>query len=659
MAYSIYSYNKQVDPSVLYNDIVSGLPGYPPPSVLLDFLNYDVSTFNIDVYYSTSLSAGDQTKLTNIINAYVYQDTSLNATFNDITSTNIANTSGITTNTLTANYLYGDGSNLTGIVTTDNYVTGATYSNGTLTLNRQNGSVTVNGFQTTDFYVTGGTYSNGSLVLNRQNGSVTVNGFTDYYVTGGTYDNQTGTLSIYQQNSIITISGFNTGSTSVDNYVTGGTFNNTTGVLTLNRQNGSVNIDNFTDYYVTGGTYNSGVLTLNRGNGSVVITGFDIPSGSTDNYVTGGTFNSTTGVLTLNRQNGSTDIGGFPISAGTAVDTYVTGFTFSNNVLTISQNQGQPDLTATITDYFVTGGTYSNGIITLNRGNGSFIVSGLMSADTFTTGVTFNNSTLTISQNNGTTNINTLIPLITGATFTNGTLFLNRNSGPITVTGIMSADTTVTGFTYDNANVITLSRNSGQPNLTINITTGTTQNINGDLIVTGKTVSGLLQIVTSPISGYILTSDVDGNATWQPSPLMGSGSTKLDYQSVTGNTTVTSTNNSSTWVDIGAMTITARNLTTSATTYTFNFSCSAALSSNSGVGNIRVVANGNPIAGTNRQRTNISQINGLFTPISTNGFITGVKSGDIIKVQFNSPTGQWTVTDRAFTIMGILNSNIV
>ncbi len=30
----------------------------------------------------------------------------------------------------------------------------------------------------TDYYVTGGTYSGGTLVLDRQNGSVTINGFT-------------------------------------------------------------------------------------------------------------------------------------------------------------------------------------------------------------------------------------------------------------------------------------------------------------------------------------------------------------------------------------------------------------------------------------------------------------------------------------------------
>ena len=49
---------------------------------------------------------------------------------------------------ISATTYYGDGSNLTGLVTNDFYVTGGTYSNGFLTLERQNGSVVVSGFTT-------------------------------------------------------------------------------------------------------------------------------------------------------------------------------------------------------------------------------------------------------------------------------------------------------------------------------------------------------------------------------------------------------------------------------------------------------------------------------------------------------------------------------
>jgi hypothetical protein len=49
---------------------------------------------------------------------------------------------------ISATTYYGDGSNLTGLVTNDFYVTGGTYSNGFLTLERQNGSVVITGFTT-------------------------------------------------------------------------------------------------------------------------------------------------------------------------------------------------------------------------------------------------------------------------------------------------------------------------------------------------------------------------------------------------------------------------------------------------------------------------------------------------------------------------------
>jgi hypothetical protein len=53
---------------------------------------------------------------------------------------------GTVNGSISATTYYGDGSNLTGIP--DNYVTGGTYFNGTLTLNRQNGSVTIDGLLT-------------------------------------------------------------------------------------------------------------------------------------------------------------------------------------------------------------------------------------------------------------------------------------------------------------------------------------------------------------------------------------------------------------------------------------------------------------------------------------------------------------------------------
>ena len=94
---------------------------------------------------------------------------------------------------LSATTLYGDGSNLTGIQ--DYYVTGGTYSLGTLTLNRQNGSVTISGFPSSggtgvDTYVTGFTYNNSNALTIKQNQgqpdlSVSINTMTGLTINGG------------------------------------------------------------------------------------------------------------------------------------------------------------------------------------------------------------------------------------------------------------------------------------------------------------------------------------------------------------------------------------------------------------------------------------------------------------------------------------------
>jgi hypothetical protein len=77
-----------------------------------------------------------------------------------------------------------------------------------------------------DYYVTGGTYSNGTITLNRQNGSITINGLytgsTDVFVTGGTYDNNTGTLTLEDNNGTsFGVTGFTTGGTGTSLYEVG------------------------------------------------------------------------------------------------------------------------------------------------------------------------------------------------------------------------------------------------------------------------------------------------------------------------------------------------------------------------------------------------------------------------------------------------------
>jgi hypothetical protein len=70
-------------------------------------------------------------------------------------------------------------------------ITGGTYSNNILNLNKSNGStIQITGF--TDFYTTGGTYSNNILNLNKSDGStIQITGFTDFYTTGVTLNDTT------------------------------------------------------------------------------------------------------------------------------------------------------------------------------------------------------------------------------------------------------------------------------------------------------------------------------------------------------------------------------------------------------------------------------------------------------------------------------------
>jgi len=190
------------------------------------------------------------------------------------------------------------------------------------------------------------------------------------------------------------------------------------------------------DVFVTGGTYDNNTFTYTNNTGGT----FDVLF----NYVTGLTIN---GNLTV---TGNTSLQGLTantISATTyqnlpvTADTFVTGFTFSSNTLTIKQNNNKPDLPATITtvdlssvlsaatfniatsgsfsastylglpiDVFVTGGTYTGTtIVFTNNTGGTFSVTG-------------------ITGGGGSTVSGDYLPL-SGGTVTGGTIFTSGLTG--------------------------------------------------------------------------------------------------------------------------------------------------------------------------------------------------------------------------------------
>ncbi len=192
------------------------------------------------------------------------------------------------------------------------------------------------------------------------------------------------------------------------------------------------------------------------------------------------------------------------ITSISGVDTYVTGFTYSDNVLTIKQNQGQSDLTVlinTMTGLTVNGtlsATTANfnttNVTTLNVTGGSITtaasnpndivnystLTGYSSTnDIYVTGGTISytgpNGTIVLGRKNA-SNV-TLTGLtdvfLTGGTYNSGTITLNNNNNSsVTITGLTTNDTYVSGFTYaPTTNTFTIKQTQGQPDLTAQIST--------------------------------------------------------------------------------------------------------------------------------------------------------------------------------------------
>jgi hypothetical protein len=246
----------------------------------------------------------------------------------------------------------------------------------------------------------------------------------------------------------------------------------------------------------------------------------------------------------------TTDLNGIINSITGATNTFTTGFTYDGaNNLTISRNGGQPDLDVNISTMtgLTVNGTLSSTTInstsisattisatTVNAGdilsggtnlNQIFQTIAGSSADTFVTAYTYSNNQFTITTSDG-TEFTATIDTMTGLTV-NGTISAttvdggdilsggtNLNQIFQTIGGASTADTFTTGFTYDGANNLTISRNEGQPDLDVNISTMTGLTVNGTL--TATTING----------GDILSGGTNLNQIFQT--LGGTGSTDAD-----------------------------------------------------------------------------------------------------------------------------------
>ena len=328
-------------------------------------------------------------------------------TVTGLTSTGTISANTISTSSLSATTLTVNGVNITG----DTFVTGGTYSAGTITFrNNQNTTFPVTGLTQpfTGGTVSGATNFTSGLTATTISATTYQNLPTDVRVTGGTYSGGT-TIFTNNTGGTFSVSGYYTGSTDNNQYVTGFTYNNNT--FTIGDNSG--NTFNATVNTVTGVTVN----------GNLTVTGNTSLKGLTATTISATTYQNlpVSGVT-----------GGTGISATT-----------SNGVVTITN--ASPNQTVTISGgtNIQIAGTYPNFGVnftgTTGGGGGDYLpLSGgtVSGATNFTNGLTTNTVSATTYQN---------LPLdvyVTGGTynFTGNTLTLNRND---------NNQIQITGFTYE------------------------------------------------------------------------------------------------------------------------------------------------------------------------------------------------------------------
>ena len=319
---------------------------------------------------------------------------------------NLYTNNNLTATTINASTYFSGGTNLLNVINLIN-ITGGTFdnSNDTLTLNKVDGSnINVTGF--TDYYTTGTTLIGNTVYFDRNDAlsayTLDLSPFSaNTYSTGITFtDNQI----IITRNDNISLNTYINSFTGLtingDFTVTGTSFFSDVHAVSIEANDASFNNLNVTAFtantiygngshitglpYVTGGTPNNNlrVYTFTNSTGGT----FNVTS-LTDINITGGTYIN--GTATFTNNTGGT----FTITGFTSSDTYITGFSYDNNVISLNQNQGQSALT-----------------ITVNTMTG-LTVNGLLSSTTVTTKNDIIVNGLTIGRGGGNLNSNTALGL--------------------------------------------------------------------------------------------------------------------------------------------------------------------------------------------------------------------------------------------------------
>ena len=288
------------------------------------------------------------------------------------------------------------------------------------------------------------------------------------------------------------------------------------------------NITGLTDTFINDFSYSANTFTISQNDGS----NFDaiIDTINLESVLSAATFDiGTTGTISANIFSGGTYYGdGSNLSGITTANVFVYSgnANVSTSELTFLNTTGG---TFTVTnsaalfadnDINVTGGTYNptTGCVTFTTNSGTtFDVCGFLTGftDTYVTGATFSANQVILSRNDGFDVLK--ISGGTNVTLTNP----STNEIVIGVTIPPDTNTFVTGFTYNDNNTFTLTRNDGVDiSTSINIVTGLT--VNGDIEMGNSSTRQIYSTGVSEISSIEFTTsgtsvqmrwDGSGNST--------------------------------------------------------------------------------------------------------------------------------------------------
>jgi len=438
----------------------------------------------------------------------------------------------------------------------DSFVTGGTYSAGNITQTNSTGgtfNIDVTALTAdTHVFVTGGTYSAPNLTYTNNTGgtfNINVNTLlddTNNYLTGATMNGNVLELERHNMSDItVNLSQFVDTDTHV--FVTGGTADDTTSTLTLrNSTGGTFTVANsallFNDAYVSGGTLNGGTVTFtNTTGGTFNVGGFN----GFDSYWSA----STNGHIVNSGTTGNVGIGTIePIEK-----LHVSGQ--SATYTKIESNSSHAGL-------ILDSDTGDNAFIDYKENGTLKWRNGLQGADDsyfkWSSGTTFVNDTVMAISKNGYLGVGTGDPQTrlhivapegadavirietdrdnSGGETDNPRIEFVQDGGilesaighnltgnapdqntfeianSVSAGGILFNTAGVSG--YQNATARMFITNDGKVGIG-NTHPNNALGVTGTISATTKVISGALQITTGANNGYVLKSDVSGNATWQ------------------------------------------------------------------------------------------------------------------------------------------------